>query len=358
MHIMQDNLTIRNATMNDAAQLGRWWRDGKIMAHAGFPLGLMKTDDEIKKDLSTDADESFRRLIIEVDSLPVGEMCYRDKGNQTAEIGIKICDVAMQSKGYGTKLLCMLIEVLFQCYGYERIILDADLENKRAQSVYEKIGFRKVSEHLNSWKNQLGELRSAVDYELLKTEHKFTCASDKIITLCQINLNSDEDLDYILECHCLISYECESPRMRKLTYKEYWTKWFSSTSQKKEFLSSLQESMEDTRTIANIVKTGLGKKIGYIWVSFYEEIELSTSWANVQDIYIEEDYRKTGIASYLMKYAETTARLNGANVIRSGTGSENEKSQALHEKLGYYQYRFEYEKVLLEETKKDKDSFE
>jgi len=52
-----------------------------------------------------------------------------------------------------------------------------------------------------------------------------------------------------------------------------------------------------------------------------------------------------------MDYAEQSARRNGAKVIRSGTGCENTKSQGLHQKLGYYLYRYEYEKLLREDTK-------
>ena len=53
-----------------------------------------------------------------------------------------------------------------------------------------------------------------------------------------------------------------------------------------------------------------------------------------------------GIAQYLMGYAEDKARRSGAKVIRSGTGCENFMSVGLHEKMGYYQYRYEFEKVL------------
>jgi len=45
-----------------------------------------------------------------------------------------------------------------------------------------------------------------------------------------------------------------------------------------------------------------------------------------------------------MKYAEV--KENGAKVIRSGTGCENNKSFNLHHKFGYYQYRYELEKLL------------
>jgi uncharacterized protein YodC (DUF2158 family) len=40
MFIQNSNLTIRNATSKDTSILCKWWNDGKVMAHAGFPNGL------------------------------------------------------------------------------------------------------------------------------------------------------------------------------------------------------------------------------------------------------------------------------------------------------------------------------
>ena len=54
---------------------------------------------------------------------------------------------------------------------YRKIILDTNLRNERAQHVYEQLGFEKVRVRENSWKDQLGNWQSAVDYEL--TEEKF-----------------------------------------------------------------------------------------------------------------------------------------------------------------------------------------
>jgi len=139
MQIKKDNLLIRNATADDAALLGAWWRDGNVMAHAGFPNGLSITDEEIAKSLLTDSDEICRRLIIEADSSPIGEMNYRNIGDNTAEIGIKICAPSKQERGYGSILLLMLIDELFINCGYNKIILDTNLNNKRAQHVYEKL---------------------------------------------------------------------------------------------------------------------------------------------------------------------------------------------------------------------------
>lgn len=92
MLLKHNNLVIRNATTEDAAQLALWWNDGKIMAHAGFPHGTGETAEEIADSLKEDSDDAGRTLIIEIDSIAVGEMGYSNIGDRTAEIGIKICD--------------------------------------------------------------------------------------------------------------------------------------------------------------------------------------------------------------------------------------------------------------------------
>lgn len=168
MNIRLENLVIRNATSYDAQILCNWWNDGMIMEHAGYPNGLGITTQDIIKDLLKDNDVYHRRLIIEIDSIPVGEMNYRNKGNNIAEIGIKICDFEKQEKGFGTRFLKMLIYCLLYEKGYNKIILDTNVKNKRAQHVYQKIGFQQVGIRIDSWKNQLGELQSSIDYELTK----------------------------------------------------------------------------------------------------------------------------------------------------------------------------------------------
>ena len=60
----------------------------------------------------------------------------------------------------------MLIGYLFDHEGYEKIILDTNVKNTRAQHVYEKLGFKKVRTRIDAWKDQHGELQSSIDYEL------------------------------------------------------------------------------------------------------------------------------------------------------------------------------------------------
>ena len=169
MKIQKDGITIRNAEKTDCDQLAAWWNDGNVMAHAGFPLGLNTTAEEIENQIAQDSDETKRRLIIEYQDQPIGEMSYYNIGNETAEIGIKICNPEFQERGLGRVILSMLICQLFSC-GYTKIILDTNLNNTRAQHVYEKLGFQKTGVRENSWTNQLGELQSSIDYELKPDE--------------------------------------------------------------------------------------------------------------------------------------------------------------------------------------------
>lgn len=177
MRLQAGPVSIRYALPEDAASLARWWNDGSVMAHAGFPLGLGTTPEKIAKDLSKDSDTTRRRLMLELDAVPIGEMCYYHIDKETAEIGIKICEHRYQEKGIGRIALSLLIRHLFY-YGYQKIILDTNLKNTRAQHVYELLGFQKMRVNLDSWKNQLGEPESSVDYQLISEDfHDFSVYS-------------------------------------------------------------------------------------------------------------------------------------------------------------------------------------
>lgn len=172
MKILYDKYFINNATLNDVDLLLKWWNDGKIMEHAGFPNGLNETREGIQKSLQKD-NEDNRRLIISYDHTPIGEMNYKRIGDRIAEIGIKICEFDMQNKGHGTMFLTLLIDCLFNNYNYNKIILDTNLNNKRAQYFYEnKLGFKKIRVNKDAWYDQLGRIQSSVDYELDKIDWK------------------------------------------------------------------------------------------------------------------------------------------------------------------------------------------
>ena len=163
MKLQYKSLIIRQAEVSDAKQLAAWWNNGTVMAHAGFPNGLGITEKEVIKSLGHGC------MIIEEGSRPIGECSYRSTADNVAEIGIKLCETDYQNRGIGKKVLSMLIAWLFQ-NGYSKIVLDTNLTNARAQHVYESLGFCKVRTNIDSWKDQLGQLQSSVDYELVKKD--------------------------------------------------------------------------------------------------------------------------------------------------------------------------------------------
>ena len=160
------DLTIRNAKIEDADQLCRWWNDGAVMVHAGFPKGLGIRPEETAAKIGEESDDTMRRHIILLKDAPIGEMNYRNLGGKTCEIGIKICNADYQNKGLGKIVLSLFLDGLFHEFGYEKILLDTNLKNERAQHVYEQLGFRKLRVNRDSWKDQLGNWQSTVDYEL------------------------------------------------------------------------------------------------------------------------------------------------------------------------------------------------
>jgi len=169
MFLTKGNITIRNAVQQDAATVCNWWNDGNVMAIAGFPNGLGTTVEKVAAQIAEYTCEKSRLHIMEVDGKPIGELHYRNTGNGVAQIGIKICDTTQQERGYGTTILQMFIDALFTYYGYRKIILDANLKNKRAQHVYEKkLGFTMLQINENAWRDQLGQMQGAIDYELCK----------------------------------------------------------------------------------------------------------------------------------------------------------------------------------------------
>lgn len=181
MELEQGKLCIKNAEKEDCRQLVSWWNDGAVMAHAGFPNGLGTNEEKVQKQIAADSDDTRRHLVIWYDGNRIGEMSYANLGdsleetgedtieNRTADIGIKICNSTFQEKGLGKIVLSMLIRELFS-RGYTKIVLDTNLKNKRAQHVYERLGFQKVNIRMDAWIDQVGEKQSVVDYELTK-EH-------------------------------------------------------------------------------------------------------------------------------------------------------------------------------------------
>ena len=107
MYIKDGKIIIRRAELSDTTTLSKWWADGKIMAHAGFPKGLKTDELKLVNRIKLQNEQSFPKnqlMIIElINKYSIGEMNYREQSMGVFEIGIKICDFKEQSKGYGAR---------------------------------------------------------------------------------------------------------------------------------------------------------------------------------------------------------------------------------------------------------------
>ena len=58
MERSHNDISIRSARREDAGLLCKWWNDGSVMAHAGFPNGLGTTVEEVQDQIEKESDET------------------------------------------------------------------------------------------------------------------------------------------------------------------------------------------------------------------------------------------------------------------------------------------------------------
>lgn len=166
MYIEKDKIVIRSSEIKDAEQITKWWNDGKVMSHAGFPKGLGVSKEEVR-DIILSNNKDCQLLMVQIQGDDVGEMNYR-KTKSGVEIGIKLCKFEYHGKGYGTKLIKLLIDFLCDELHCNLIEVNTNVNNRQAQALYEKVGFKQIRIEKDGWRNQLGELQSTIFYELKK----------------------------------------------------------------------------------------------------------------------------------------------------------------------------------------------
>lgn len=170
------HIYIREAKVTDVETLVVWWATGELMEHVGFPSGIQTNIEKLRTELEIQKADSRalskRFMIIKNDGSPIGELSFHnlDLTNKSCEIGIKICEMSEQGKGYGEEALRGFIAHLFNTYQLHRIELDTLLENRRAQNLYQKVGFKVVGVKRDVWLDPLGNYRSAVVMDLLRHE--------------------------------------------------------------------------------------------------------------------------------------------------------------------------------------------
>ncbi len=171
MYIKDGKIIIRSAELSDTTTLSKWWADGKIMAHAGFPKGLKTDELKLVNRIKLQNEQSFPKnqlMIIElINKYSIGEMNYREQSMGVFEIGIKICDFKEQSKGYGAIAIKLMIKYLKNELKANKIVLDTNLNNVGTQRFYKRLGFKQTNTKKDCWTDQMGNLQGAVFFEMI-----------------------------------------------------------------------------------------------------------------------------------------------------------------------------------------------
>ncbi len=166
------------------------------------------------------------------------------------------------------------------------------------------------------------------------------------IELSPRRIQLPSDCDAVLEFHCRINYESDTPYARRISYPDYREKWLS-TSQPETFLAHLAHSMLDDRTLAEIWQV-TGCPAGYLWMTFTDLPDYGLTIAELMDIAVLAEFQGREIGTKMIQRAEQHACRMGADLFRSETGVDNLASQKLHTRAGFKPYRIGYEKVLAE----------
>ena len=161
--------------------------------------------------------------------------------------------------------------------------------------------------------------------------NKDTASQEPRISMTFRPIDTKTDRDLLLELHCSGNYESETPWARTISYEEYRRKWLS-TGQPDSFLSHLDQSTEDARTIAEIAEEN-GTVVGFVWVVFRDVKDYGVTIAEVNDIAVVQSHRQKGVGTTILEHVEDLARERGAHLWRSETGVENTASDIFSAQL-------------------------
>lgn len=146
---MKPHLSLRDVEIDDFSIILEWWNNpplkDSVRAEHFWPtlLDLQTTYWPIWKQ----RDPKKQVLLIALlDDKPIGEVGYRvpDPPGDTAEVDIKIGELHLWGKGYGTAAMKLLIDRLFADPKILRITARPGEWNRRSIGLFKKLGFRET----------------------------------------------------------------------------------------------------------------------------------------------------------------------------------------------------------------------
>ena len=97
--------------------------------------------------------------------------------------------------------------------------------------------------------------------------------------------------------------------------------------------AKIQAVLNDSTQVIFVAETN-NKVVGYIHLVNYDVI-YADNFKNCLGLAVDNDYKRNGIGSALLKQAEIWAKENGAAGIRLCSGIEREKTHQFYQSQGY-----------------------
>lgn len=136
---------LRPVEPDDAEVLHAWYADDRFRTTMGSPpQSLARWRRRIDDSMANPDDEIFRFMICRIgDDVPVGraDIFFIDRQNGSCGFGIGLGGATDRGQGLGTDAVGAIVDFAFGELRMERVWLDTDVTNTRAQAAYRKAGF-------------------------------------------------------------------------------------------------------------------------------------------------------------------------------------------------------------------------
>ena len=144
------------------------------------------------------------------------------------------------------------------------------------------------------------------------------------------------DRELVLDIHCRTLFDSAPPEERTPGYLKYREAWLE-TAQPAMHLAAIAQSLEDSRTIAEVVQLS-GAEAGISWVTFHDVGGYGFTYAELQEIGFKPEFQRQGLGRMTLLRIEELAAARGASSLRSTGVARRESVQGFHQSGGFEPY--------------------
>lgn len=165
---------LRELERKDLKEINKWRNDSELIASLGAPFRYInkEVDEKWFDSYMSNRSNAVRCAIVDQNDdviLGLVSLVSIDHLNQCAEFHIMIGNAENQGKGIGTFATKEMIHHAFYNLNLHRVELTVLEDNKRAQKLYEKVGFVREGVKRQA-KYKSGKFVNMLMYSLLKDE--------------------------------------------------------------------------------------------------------------------------------------------------------------------------------------------